>query len=76
MVSQARTGIFKSRYPIGISAKTLLSALVVASKPKGFKFASKTPQWPCMQEEIDALKSNQTWDLVPRPPNTNIVGSK
>lgn len=29
-----------------------------------------------MQEEIDALHSNHTWELVPPPPNTNIVGSK
>lgn len=29
-----------------------------------------------MKEEIDALHANRTWDLVPPPPNTNIVGSK
>jgi hypothetical protein len=29
-----------------------------------------------MEEEIRALKLNQTWELVPRPPATNVVGSK
>ncbi|WKA12942.1 hypothetical protein VitviT2T_030284 [Vitis vinifera] len=29
-----------------------------------------------MQEEIKALIQNRTWDLVPRPPTANIVGSK
>lgn len=25
---------------------------------------------------MSALRSNNTWDLVPRPPQTNVVGSK
>ena len=29
-----------------------------------------------MQEEIKDLIQNRTWDLVPRPPTANIVGSK
>jgi hypothetical protein len=29
-----------------------------------------------MEAEFDALISNRTWTLVPRPPGTNIVGSK
>ena len=29
-----------------------------------------------MQEEIDVLQHNNTWNLVPRPCNTNIIGSK
>ncbi|RVW77775.1 Retrovirus-related Pol polyprotein from transposon RE2 [Vitis vinifera] len=37
----------------------------------------KIPHWlKAMQEEIKALIQNRTWDLVPRPPTTNIVGSK
>ncbi|CAM8936114.1 unnamed protein product [Rhodiola kirilowii] len=29
-----------------------------------------------MEAEFDALSRNQTWVLVPRPPNTNIIGSR
>lgn len=29
-----------------------------------------------MLSEIRALKDNQTWDIVPRPPDKNIVDSK
>ncbi|RVW54772.1 Retrovirus-related Pol polyprotein from transposon RE1 [Vitis vinifera] len=29
-----------------------------------------------MDDEIKVLQTNHTWDLVPRPSNTNIVGSK
>lgn len=29
-----------------------------------------------MKEEMNALRSNNTWDLVPRPHCSNIVGSK
>jgi hypothetical protein len=29
-----------------------------------------------MDEELNALRENCTWDLVPRPPKKNIVGSK
>ena len=29
-----------------------------------------------MKEELDALRSNRTWSLVPHPANTNVVSSK
>lgn len=60
-----------------MASTALLSTLTVASKPRGFKSASKYPEWvAAMQDEIDAIRSNDTWDLVPRPLDTNIVGSK
>ncbi|XP_042973050.1 uncharacterized mitochondrial protein AtMg00810-like [Carya illinoinensis] len=46
-------------------------------EPKGFKTTAKHPRWiAAMDEELQALHHNHTWDLVPRPANTNIVGSK
>lgn len=29
-----------------------------------------------MRYEVDVIHANKTWDLVPHPPNVNIVGSK
>ena len=55
----------------------LLSTLLVSTKPKGFKSAAKNPAWlAAMDEEVQALQNNCIWILVPRPTNTNIVGSK
>ena len=45
--------------------------------PKSYKTALQTSHWKeAMQQEIQALHENHTWDLVPRPSNTNIIGSK
>lgn len=42
-----------------------------------FKEAAKTPEWVrAMNEEIRALKSNQTWSLVPLPLNKKAIGCK
>ncbi|XP_071691164.1 uncharacterized mitochondrial protein AtMg00810-like [Rutidosis leptorrhynchoides] len=60
-----------------LSCSPLHHALLTTREPKGFKSASKHPVWfQAMEEEIDALHVNRTWDLVPRPPQGNIVGSK
>lgn len=54
-----------------------LHSLLTTVEPKGFFSASKRPEWlAAMNEEMSALNSNQTWELVPRPPDTNVVGSK
>ena len=29
-----------------------------------------------MHEEIDQIKNNHTWKLVPRPHDTNVIGTK
>ncbi|XP_041011359.1 uncharacterized mitochondrial protein AtMg00820-like [Juglans microcarpa x Juglans regia] len=55
----------------------LSHALLTTSKPRGFKSAAKNPAWlTTMDEEVKALRDNCTWDLVPQPPKTNIVGSE
>ncbi|KAJ9676055.1 hypothetical protein PVL29_024850 [Vitis rotundifolia] len=47
------------------------------SEPKIYRTTLKIPHWlKAVQEEIKALIQNRTWDLVPRPPTANIVGSK
>lgn len=29
-----------------------------------------------MAEELDAIKENHTWDLIPLPPGKELIGSK
>ncbi|KAF5480179.1 hypothetical protein F2P56_000945 [Juglans regia] len=86
MVTHAKSEIFKTRHPIHpihpvhlslVQSSPLLHALLVTSEPKGFKSIAKNPAWlAAMDDEMKALQTNHTWDLVPRPSNTNIVGSK
>jgi len=79
MVTRAKAGIFQPRYPTYLSQHVsgLLHALLTTSEPRGFKTVAKNPAWlAAMDEELNALRENCTWDLVPQPPKTNIVGSK
>ena len=80
MITQAKASIFKTRHPANfgiLGSFGLLSALLATTEPKGFKSATKNHAWvAAMDEEIRALQQNDTWTLVPRPANTNIVSSK
>jgi hypothetical protein len=29
-----------------------------------------------MEEELDQIEKNETWELVPRPKNKNVIGTK
>jgi len=45
--------------------------------PTSYKQALADPNWKnAMVEEFNALTANRTWDLVPAPPNANIVTGK
>lgn len=45
--------------------------------PRNHRDALTQPHWhDAMKEEIQALHENHTWKLVPRPTNSNVVGSK
>ncbi|XP_021992141.1 uncharacterized protein LOC110888957 [Helianthus annuus] len=62
---------FKERKAKG----SLHHALLAAHDPRGYKLAAKHSKWvKAMEEELLALKSNNTWVLVPRPTGANIVG--
>ena len=80
MITRAKAGIFKTHHPANLGvlgSSRLIYALLASTEPKGFKSAAKNPAWlAAMDEEVQALQQNGTWTLVPRPANTNIVGSK
>ena len=48
--------------------------------PKTLSEAQTRPDWPrwkeAMNRELATLERAGTWETVPRPPNTNVVGSK
>lgn len=47
------------------------------SEPPTYKIASKYPRWcEAMDAEFQALKKQETWSLVPPPPNVNLVACK
>lgn len=76
MTTRSKAGIFKPRHFADLT-HVAKPALFAAKEPKGFKTAAKDPKWyAAMCDEMKALRLNATWDLVPRPANSNIVGSK
>jgi hypothetical protein len=49
----------------------------VSLVPSSICEALLDPHWcHAMEEEYAALLANQTWDLVPRPPGSNVVTGK
>jgi hypothetical protein len=44
---------------------------------KNFNESSKYVNWlKSMNKELDQIEKNDTWELVPRPTNKNVIGSK
>ncbi|KAL4560122.1 hypothetical protein LXL04_032271 [Taraxacum kok-saghyz] len=77
MITRAKAGIFKPRYRADFASTGLVAALHASTDPRGFKTASRYPHWlGAMQDELDALKRNNTFVLVPRPVDHNVVGCK
>ena len=52
-------------------------AFVSQIEPKNFKEANHEPNWiSAMQEELVQFERNQVWELVERPKNRKIIGTK
>ena len=46
-------------------------------EPKSANEACKDDHWiQTMKEELDHIVKNETWELVPRPKDKNIIGTK
>ena len=46
-------------------------------EPKNFYEASGDEYWiKAMNEELDQIEKNNTWELIPRPTDKNVIGSK
>ena len=52
-------------------------ALLSTIEPSSFEEASKDVFWnKAIDEELDQIKNNDTWELVTRPKNKNVIGTK
>ncbi|GAB2267282.1 hypothetical protein Dimus_038662 [Dionaea muscipula] len=75
MLTRAKRGIFKPKAFMTLNNASLTDLSAV--EPTGYKSALQCPQWQlAMQTEMDALISQNTWTLVPLPPDKNIVSCK
>jgi hypothetical protein len=67
----------KSGFRLPAKDRLNLNVSVSSSLPNSYKSALLDPNWAvAMNDEYDALIQNNTWQLVPRPSNTNIVSGK
>ena len=52
-------------------------ALLSTIEPNGFEEANKDEFWnKAMDEELDQIEKNDTWELVLRPKNKNVINAK
>ena len=52
-------------------------ALLYTIEPNCFEEANKDEFWnKAMDEEFDQIEKNNTWELVPRPKNKNVIDTK
>ena len=66
-----------TRVKSGFQVPSLFIAAPLSPVPKTFRSALANPNWRAtMEEEHATLLKNHTWDLVPRPPHTNLVTGK
>ncbi|WVZ91395.1 hypothetical protein U9M48_037575 [Paspalum notatum var. saurae] len=72
MLTRAKHGIFKPKQITNLSTSTTISPI-----PTSYRAALKDPNWHhAMLEEYNALMSNNTWCLVPKPAGVNVVTGK
>lgn len=56
---------------------TRMYSLLSSIELKNVTKVSQHESWiKVMDEELDQIEKNQTWELVPRPKNKNMVGTK
>ena len=72
---QARSNYGITKPNTKLYYKTILD--YTYKEPPSFRIASKNPKWcEAMDAKFQALKKQNTWNLVPAPPHANLVGCK
>jgi hypothetical protein len=73
IIGYKSTGVEKTRKLAFDSKKSMLSLI----EPKLVNESIKSKYWiKSMNEELDQIEKNQTWELVPRPKDKNVIGTK
>jgi hypothetical protein len=77
MVTQRAAGVLRPVDRLILAAATSSTPPDASPVPSSVRTALADPHWRrAMEEEYAALLANHTWDLVPRPPGTNVVTDK
>ena len=55
----------------------LMAQVLIVQEPSSFGEAQEDPHWmAAMDSEYDSILRNHTWDLVDRPPQRKVIGTK
>lgn len=80
LVTRSKSSIFKLRvhsHLYYVLDSPILHSLLALTEPKCYKTASRDTCWiTTMEDELRTLTFTSTWELVPRPSQLNVVGSK
>ena len=73
MQTRSKSGITKPKSKLCYKAVVYYTYI----EPPSYKIASQYPKWSeNMDAELQALRRQKTWSLVPAPPNVNLMGCK
>ena len=51
-------------------------ALLSSTEPQNVREACKNECWvKAMEEQLEQIENNNTWELVPRPKDKNVIGT-
>jgi hypothetical protein len=76
IIGDINKGVQTRRKLIKDSEQSHVASLSM-SEPKKIVEASQHDYWiRAMNEELDQIEKNNTWELVPRPEDKNVIGSK
>ena len=52
-------------------------SLLSIVEPRNFEESKRDEHWiKAMEEELSQIEKNETWELVPRPKDKNVIGTK
>ena len=67
----------QTRRQLAEQTEEVYLAMLSQIEPNNFDEASKDKNWVnIMNEELDQIKKNKTWELMPRPVGKNVIGTK